>query len=112
MCRTCTPTQNFRKIWNNRKHRFKPVFFLHRKAELTWVSADFAADGTKKEPLRIFSFIRILFICLEMVIQADTEAVFAGGLISVIVGIVHVKVERGGNEAKPETHFIFSFLGR
>lgn len=47
-----------------------------------------------------------------MVIQADTEAVFAGGLISVIVGIVHVKIERGGNEAKPETHFIFSFLGR
>lgn len=111
MCRTCTPTQNFRKIWNNRKHRFKPVFFA-QKSGVDLVSADFAADGTKKEPLRIFSFIRILFICLEMVIQADTEAVFAGGLISVIVGIVHVKVERGGDEAKPETHFIFSFLGR
>ncbi len=86
--------------------------FFAQKSGVDLVSADFAADGTKKEPLRIFSFIRILFICLEMVIQADTEAVFAGGLISVIVGIVHVKVERGGDEAKPETHFIFSFLGR
>lgn len=28
--RACTPTQNFRKIWNNRKHRFKPVFFAQK----------------------------------------------------------------------------------
>ena len=76
------------------------------------MSADFAADGTKKRTLTNIFIHKVLFICLEMVIQADTEAVFAGGLISVIVGIVHVKVERGGNEAKPETHFIFSFLGR
>lgn len=46
---------------------------------------------------------------LEMIIQAEAVLVFH--VVPVIVGVIDVQIERGGNQTQREAYFIFPFHG-